>query len=165
MKTFHALAMWPLRAKLLTIAGLSALAIAGALLGPPDMFMFLVIAGLGMAVSAIGGYWLGARWFLVPLVVMGVEIVIGVPATLLDPTAGETPIGVVLEAPFWTGLPVFVGALVGGIVRLVVERFQGKPRQIARSSDANRRHPECLGPAPGSNQHRGSSARREQNPS
>ena len=130
MKTFHALAMWPLRAKLLTIAGLSALAIAGALLGPPDMF--LIVVGLGMAVSAIGGYWLGARWFLVPLVVMGVEIVIGVPATLLDPTAGETPISVVLEAPFWTGLPAIVGALVGGIVRLVVEQFHGKPQQTTR---------------------------------
>jgi hypothetical protein len=130
MMTFHALAMWPLRAKLLTIAGLSALAIAGALLGPPEMFV--VIVGLGMAVSAIGGYWLGARWYLVPLVVMGVEIVIGIPATLLDPSAGETPISVVLEAPFWTGLPSLVGALFGGIVRLVAERFQGKHQQLAR---------------------------------
>jgi hypothetical protein len=125
MKRFRALARWPLRAKLLTIAGLSAIAIAGALLGPREMFA--VIAGLGVAVSAIGGYWLGARWFLVPLVAMGVEIVIGVPATLLDPSAGETPISVVLEAPFWTGLPALVGAVVGGIVRVVVERFQGKP--------------------------------------
>jgi hypothetical protein len=49
--------------------------------------------------SAIAGYWLGARWFLVPLVVMGVEIVIAVPVTLLAPTGGETPISVVLEAP------------------------------------------------------------------
>lgn len=130
MKRFHALANVALRAKLLTIAGLSVLAIAGVLLGPPDMF--LVIAGLGMAVSAIGGYWLGARWFLVPLVVMGVEIVIGVPTTLLDPTAGETPISVVLEAPSWTGLPAFDGALVGGIVRLVVERFQRTPEQTTR---------------------------------
>jgi hypothetical protein len=130
MKTFHALAMWPLRAKLLTIAALSALAITGALLGPPDLFV--VIVGVGIAVSAIGGYWLGARWYLVPLVVMGVEIVIGIPATLLDPTAGETPVSVVLEAPFWTGLPSFVGALVGGIIRLVGERSRGKSQQIAR---------------------------------
>jgi hypothetical protein len=100
------------------------------LLGPPGVF--LVIAGLGIAVSGIAGYWLGARWLLVPLVVMGVEIVIAVPATLLAPGGGETPISVVLEAPFWTGLPAFVGALGGGIVRAVVERFHGKPQQVAR---------------------------------
>jgi len=125
MKTFHALAMWPLRARLLTIAGLSALAIAGVLVGPPDMFLFVLATGIGL--SAIAGYWVGARWFLVPLVAMGVEIVIAVPATLLAPTGGETPISVVLEAPFWTGTPAFVGALVGCIVRLVVEQFHHKP--------------------------------------
>jgi hypothetical protein len=130
MKTFHALAMWPLRAKLLTIAGLSALPIAGVLLAPPDMFLFVLAVGMGL--SAVAGYWLSARWFLVPLVAMGVEIIIAVPATLLAPTGGETPISVVLEAPFWTGLPAFVGALFGGIVRLVVEQVQGKPKQTAR---------------------------------
>jgi hypothetical protein len=130
MKTFYALAMWPLRAKLLTIAGLSVLAIAGVLLGPPDMFLFVLAAGMGL--SAIAGYWVGARWFLVPLVAMGVEIIIAVPATLLAPTGGETPISVVLEAPFWTGLPAFVGALFGGVIHLVVEQFRHKPQQTAQ---------------------------------
>jgi hypothetical protein len=76
-------------------------------------------------------------WFLVPLVVIGVEVVIGIPTTRLDPTAGETPISVVLEAPFWTGMPALFGALVGGIVRLVVERFWSSCSIVmARSRDA-----------------------------
>jgi hypothetical protein len=128
MKTFHALAMWNLWHKLIAIAGLTALAITCVLVGPPETF--LVVLAIGIGVSTIGGYCLGARWFLVPLVAMAVEIVIAVPATLLDPTGGETPISVVLEAPFWTGIPTFLGALLGGITRYIVDK-QRKPEQSA----------------------------------
>ena len=124
MKTVHALAIWPLRAGVVAIAGISGLTIVAVLLVPPDLF--LVILAIGIGFSAIAGYWLGARWFLVPLVAMAAEIVIAVPATLLDPTGGETPISVVLEAPFWTGLPAFVGALCGGLIRSIAKEFQGK---------------------------------------
>jgi hypothetical protein len=71
-----------------------------------------------MGLSAIAGYCVGAHWFLVPLVAMGIEIIITVPGTPLAPTGGETPMNVVLEAPFWTGLPAFVGALFGGVTHL-----------------------------------------------
>ncbi len=115
---FEALDRWSLRARLLVIAGLSALVIPG-VLSLPDAFLFFL--GLGMGVSAIAGYWLGARWFLVPLVAMGVEIAIAIPLTLLNPD-GETPVSVVLEAPFWTGMPALVGAIVGGAMRALVQR-------------------------------------------
>jgi hypothetical protein len=129
MKTFHALPIWALRAKVLAIAGISGLTIVGVLLVPSDLFLVVLATGIGF--SAIAGYWLGARWFLVPLVAMAAEIVIAVPATLLDPTGGETPISVVLEAPFWTGLPALVGALFGGLIRLIAKEFQGKKRAQA----------------------------------
>ena len=51
------------------------------------------------------------------VLVLGVELVFAIPATLLDPTGGETPISVILEAPFWTGAPAFVGAMIGAVVR------------------------------------------------
>jgi hypothetical protein len=129
MKTFHALAIWPLRAKLLTVAALSALVVAGVLLATPDTFFFVL--ALGIAFSAVCGYWLGARWFLVPLVAMVVEIAIAVPLTLFNPSGGETPISVVLEAPFWTGVPALVGALIGSVTRFVVEQHKRKPAQAA----------------------------------
>jgi hypothetical protein len=44
------------------------------LLGPRDLF--LVVLATGIAFSAIAGCWVGARWYLLPLVAMGVEIVI-----------------------------------------------------------------------------------------
>jgi hypothetical protein len=129
MKTLHALATWPLRSRLLAIAGLCAVVIAGAVLGPPELFFFVL--AIGIAFSGVAGFWLGARWLLVPLIAMGVEILIAAPATLVDPSAGETPISVVLEAPFWTGIPAFVGALVGGISRLAIDRSQRRTHQTA----------------------------------
>jgi hypothetical protein len=84
-----------------------------------------------MGLCAIGGYWLGGRWFLVPLVAMAVEIAIAAPITLLAPDGGETPISVVLEAPFWTGMPAFLGALLGAIIHFVVAQRQRKSAQAA----------------------------------
>ena len=44
---------------------------------------------------------------------MLVEIVCAIPAVMRDPSAGETPISSVLEAPIWTGLPALIGASAG----------------------------------------------------
>jgi hypothetical protein len=111
---------WPTWRKLLVTAGLSAAVIAGVLLSDPEAFLLFLL--LGLATCALAGYWLGwPACFLVPLVAMGVEMVIGIPATLVQPGA-ETPISVVLEAPFWTGIPSLVGALVGAGLRTLVDR-------------------------------------------
>jgi hypothetical protein len=127
MKILYELANCPLRFRLATIAVLSASAIVAVLQSPSEVFFFVL--ALGMAFSALGGYWLGARWFLVPLVAMAVEIAIAVPITLIAPYAGETPISVVLEAPFWTGMPAFIGALFGAAIHFVVDQHQRRSAQ------------------------------------
>ena len=110
---------WPAWAKLLATAALMAAVIGGVLLNPEAFPLFLT---LGVVICSVAGYWLGSPLcLLVPLVAMGVEIVIGIPATLVQPGA-ETPISVVLEAPFWTGIPSLIGALIGAGVRALVDR-------------------------------------------
>ena len=119
MKQLEQLDAWPVWGKLLMTAGVVAVVIVGVLLYP-DAFLFFLALGLVGCVAA--GYWLGPRaWFLVPLVAMGTEIAIGIPATLLQPD-GETPISVILEAPFWTGMPSLIGALIGAALRAVADR-------------------------------------------
>lgn len=44
---------------------------------------------------------------------MLVEIALAIPASLRDPNALETPFSIVLEAPFWTGIPALLGAAIG----------------------------------------------------
>ena len=69
---------------------------------------------LGVALCAAGGYWLGNwKWVLIPLLAMLVEIALAIPASLRDPNALETPLSIVLEAPFWTGIPALLGAAIG----------------------------------------------------
>jgi hypothetical protein len=81
-----------------------------------DLSWFLVLAG--MALCAVAAYWLGNwKWILIPVLAMLVEIVCAVPAVMRDPNAGETPISIVLEAPFWTGLPALIGAGVGYLIK------------------------------------------------
>ena len=105
---------WPVWRKLLVAAGLTAVVIPGVLLIPDAFLLFLT---LGLIVCALAGYWLGMpACLLVPLVAMGVEILIGIPATLMQP-GGETPVSVILEAPFWTGVPSLIGALIGASLR------------------------------------------------
>jgi hypothetical protein len=85
----------------------------------PDLFGPVVLAG--MALCAVAAYWLGNwKWIFIPLLAMLVEIVLAVPVSLRDPNAGETPISIVLEAPFWTGIPTFIGAGVGYVIYIVV---------------------------------------------
>jgi hypothetical protein len=77
-----------------------------------DLSLFLVLAGV--ALCGVAAYWLGNwKWILIPVLAMLVEIVCAVPAVMRDPNAGETPISIVLEAPFWTGLPALIGAGAG----------------------------------------------------
>lgn len=84
-----------------------------AIFGPGDSSGILaLLAGVGFC--GVGGYWLGNwKWILIPLVVMLVEIVIAIPLSLADPNAMETPISIILEAPFWTGIPALIGAGAG----------------------------------------------------
>jgi hypothetical protein len=81
-----------------------------------DLSWFLVLAG--MALCAVAAYWLGNwKWLLIPVLAMLVEIICAVPAVMRDPNTGETPVSIVLEAPFWTGLPALIGAGVGYLFR------------------------------------------------
>ena len=82
----------------------------------PDLFGPVVLAG--MALCGVAAFWLGNwKWILIPLLAMLVEIAFAVPVTLRVPNAGETPISVVLEAPFWAGIPTLIGAGVGYLCR------------------------------------------------
>lgn len=107
--------------KLLLIALVAIPVLLLAIFGPgASSYSLALLAGL--VFCGVGGYWLGNwKWILIPLVVMLVEILIAIPLTLVDPNAGESPISVILEAPFWTGIPALLGAGVGyGIKRGVV---------------------------------------------
>jgi hypothetical protein len=85
----------------------------------PDLFAPVVLAG--MALCAVAAYWLGNRkWIFIPLLAMLVEIAIAIPVTMRDPNAVETPVSVVLEAPFWTGIPTFIGAGMGYLIHVIV---------------------------------------------
>ena len=77
---------------------------------------FLVLAGV--ALCAVAAYWIGNwKWIFIPVLAMLVEIVCAVPTVMRDPNAGETPISIILEAPFWTGLPALIGAGVGYLLK------------------------------------------------
>lgn len=122
MKHLEQLDAWPVWGKLLVTAGMVAIVIGGVLLYP-EAFLFFSV--LGLVGCVVAGYWLGPRaWFIVPLVAMGTEIAIGIPATLFH-SDGETPISVILEAPFWTGMPSLIGAMIGAALRAVVDRRGG----------------------------------------
>jgi hypothetical protein len=67
-----------------------------------------------MLLCAAAAYWLGNwKWIFIPLLTMLVEIACAVPAVMRAPQGGETPISIVLEAPFWTGIPALIGAGTG----------------------------------------------------
>ncbi|NTU84751.1 MAG: hypothetical protein HGA45_36205 [Chloroflexales bacterium] len=104
--------------KLLLIALAAIPVLLLAIFGPGASSASLALL-VGMALCGVGAYWLGNwKWILIPLVVMLVEILIAIPLSLADPNPGETPISVILEAPFWTGIPALIGAGVGyGIKR------------------------------------------------
>lgn len=98
--------------------------------------IMLLVEGMGESVllfvlllSAIGlcgvvAYWLGNwKWILIPLLAMLVFIILAVPAVMIYPDSGETPFSMIIESPFWAGLPAFIGAGAGmGIYQLVQAR-------------------------------------------
>lgn len=124
---------WPIWRKILVIAALVVPVMLWVLLTDGQYFPLVLAYGLG--ICALGGYWLGGRWWLVPPLAMGVELVFAIPATVADPTDGETPVSVVLEAPFWTGAPALVGATLGATTRW----FQGR-EAAARGARQSQRH-------------------------
>ena len=83
-----------------------------------DMFLALIL--LGAVLCGYAAYWLGNwKWILLPLLAMLVEIICLVPVVMRDQGVGETPISVILEAPFWTGMPTFIGASCGYLMKRV----------------------------------------------
>lgn len=103
-------------AKLLLITIAAVPVILLTVLGPSGVFLVVLLAA--PALWGVGGYWVGNRtWLFIPLGAMAVEIAIAIPLTLADPQAGETPLSVILEAPFWTGAPALVAAWVGHRMR------------------------------------------------
>jgi hypothetical protein len=82
----------------------------------PELFGPVVLGG--MALCGVAAFWLGNwKWILIPLLAMLVEIAFAVPVTMRVPNAVETPISVVLESPFWAGIPTLIGAGVGYLVK------------------------------------------------
>lgn len=102
----------------LLVIGLAAIpVILLAILASNGQLFELVVVG-GMICCGVGAYWLGNwKWILIPLVAMLAEIVIAIPFSLLDPNAVETPVSIVLESWFWAGVPAFIGAGVGYLIR------------------------------------------------
>jgi hypothetical protein len=99
-------------AKLLIIAIGTVPMILVAISGSDAIVLVLLLAAA--AIWGGGGYWVGNRtWLLIPLVAMAVEIAIAIPFTLADSHAEETPLSVIVEAPFWTGIPALLAAWVG----------------------------------------------------
>lgn len=73
---------------------------------------------LGLCLCGVAGYWVGNwKWIVIPLLAMLAEIVYAIPLTMQDPGGIESPVSVVLEAPFWTGLPALIGAGAGYLIR------------------------------------------------
>jgi hypothetical protein len=103
----------------LLIIGLATIPVFLLVILASDNRLFAVVALAGMACWGVGGYWLGNwKWLLIPLVAILVEIVCAIPVSLATPTAGETPVSIVLESWFWAGLPALIGAGAGyGIKR------------------------------------------------
>jgi hypothetical protein len=118
MRLRETLDHWPLWAKCLAIATLMAPVMLWVLLTSGGGGSFPLVLAYGLGVSALGGFVLGGwKWLLVPLLAMAVELAFAIPATLLEPGGGETPVSVILEAPFWTGIPALVGAAIGVAAR------------------------------------------------
>ena len=116
MRPRELLDRWPTWAKCLAIAVLMVPVMLWVLFTDGEAFPLVLAYGLG--VSALGGFALGGwKWLLVPVLAMAVELAFAIPATLLDPGGGETPVSVILEAPFWTGLPALIGAAIGVAAR------------------------------------------------
>jgi hypothetical protein len=88
------------------------------LLAVTETIPFLLALILGVVLCVGAGYWLGNRkWLLIPLLAMLVEITVAIPTVIGATNPEETPFSIILEAPFWTGIPALVGAGVGYALR------------------------------------------------
>jgi hypothetical protein len=88
--------------------------VAGVASGTP---LFWVTVLLGVALCGVFAYWVGnPRWLFIPLLAMLVFIALAIPMVTQDPGTGETPFSIVLESPFWAGMPALIGAVVGYLV-------------------------------------------------
>lgn len=104
---------------LFALAALVIMLLGGLVIAVADTGLPIVLFG-GMLVCGIFGYWLGNwKWLLIPVLAMLAEIIVAIPAVLGDPKAVESPVSIVLEAPFWIGFPAFVGAGVGYAVKIL----------------------------------------------
>jgi hypothetical protein len=59
---------------------------------------------------------------------MLVFIVLAIPMVIQDPGTGETPFSIVLESPFWAGMPALTGALFGYLIYMS-RHAVGKPQR------------------------------------
>lgn len=101
---------------LITLAMIPSMFVAVSSSNDPDPMLFIRLAGVTFC--GVAAYWLGNwKWILIPVLAMLVEIAWAIPASLGDPNAMETPLSIVLEAPFWTGIPALIGAGVGYIIK------------------------------------------------
>lgn len=115
---------WPNWKKILVIAALLVPALAWVVFSEGTTLpVFLLCLAYGLGVSALGGYWLADRtWLLVPLLAMGLFLTFAIPAAAIGEIGGETPFSMIVEAPFWAGAPAFIGALVGAALRTLHDR-------------------------------------------
>jgi hypothetical protein len=103
---------------LITLVLIATMLLAGAA-GESALLLLLLITG--MALCGVVAYWLGNwKWLLIPPLAMLVFIVLVVPAVMFDPSGGETPFSIVIESPFWAGLPAFLGAGAGMAIHALV---------------------------------------------
>jgi hypothetical protein len=79
--------------------------------------LFWTVVAVGVLLCGVFAYWIGnPRWLFIPLIAMLVFIALAVPMVLQDPGTGETPFSIVLESPFWAGLPALTGAVFGYLI-------------------------------------------------
>lgn len=84
---------------------------------------FLPIILLEAVLCGYMAYWLGNwKWLFLPLLAMGVEIVCLLPGAMQGSGAGETPFSIILEAPFWAGIPTLIGASIGYLAKRIGAR-------------------------------------------
>ncbi len=111
---------WPTWQKVAIVAALLVPVMAWVVFGDGSYFPLFLAYGLG--VCALGGYWLGGlTWLLVPLLAMGTFLALAIPMAWRGQLGDETAFSMLLESPFWAGLPALVGSLVGVALRWLSE--------------------------------------------
>lgn len=99
---------------LFTLLMFPVMLLAGVAGGTP---LFWTVVVVGVLLCGAFAYWIGnPRWLFIPLLAILVFIALAVPMVLQEPGAGETPFSIVLESPFWAGLPALTGAVFGYVI-------------------------------------------------